>query len=95
MQYAADRRAKANQAAFERLTKADPVLIDVRPAGEFLPGFTPKTILTSGPPMPWSSYAGGQREAIIGGVLFENLRQEPRRSDFPARCRRDQGRRLS
>ena len=73
MQYAADRRAKANQAAFERLTKADPVLIDVRPAGEFLPGFTPKTILTSGPPMPWSSYVGGQREAIIGGVLFENL----------------------
>ena len=73
MQYAADRRAKANQAAFERLTKADPVLIDVRPAGEFLPGFTPETFLTSGPPMPWSSYVGGQREAIIGGVLFENL----------------------
>ena len=40
MQYAADRRLEANQAAFERLTKADPVLIDVRPAGKFIPGFT-------------------------------------------------------
>jgi hypothetical protein len=76
MQYAADLRAEANQAAFERLTKADPVVIDVRPAGEFIEGFTPKTILTSGPPMPWSDYVGGQREAIIGGVLFEGLAKD-------------------
>jgi hypothetical protein len=76
MQHAADRRTEANQAAFERLTKADPVLIDVRPAGEFIEGFAPKTILTSGPPMPWSEYVGGQREAIIGGVLFENLAKD-------------------
>jgi hypothetical protein len=76
MQYAADRRAEANQLAFERLTKADPVLVDVRPAGEFVPGFTPETILTSGPPMPWTDYVGGQREAIIGGALFEGLAKD-------------------
>ena len=76
MQYAADRRLEANQAAFERLTKADPVLIDVRPAGKFIPGFTAETILTSGPPMPWSDYVGGQREAIIGGALFESLARD-------------------
>ena len=51
MQYAADRRAEANRLAFECLTEADPVLVDVRPAGEFIPGFTRETILTSGPPM--------------------------------------------
>ena len=73
MQYPAERRTEANQAAFERLTKAEPVLIDVRPAGEFINGFTHETILTSGPPMPWPEYVGGQREAIIGGALFENL----------------------
>ena len=25
--------------------------------------------------MPWSDYTGGQREGIIGGVLFESSRQ--------------------
>lgn len=73
MQYPADRRAEANAIAFERLTKSDPVLIDVRRVGDFVPGFAPNTILTSGPPMPWFDYAGGQREAIIGGALFEGL----------------------
>ena len=73
MQYAADRRAEANALAFERLTKSDPVLIDVRPVGDFVPGYAPNLILTSGPPMPWPDYSGGQREAIIGGALFEGL----------------------
>jgi hypothetical protein len=76
MQYAPDRRAEANRLAFDRLVKADPVLVDVRPAGEFVPGFTPHTILTSGPPTPWSDYVGGQREAIIGGALFESLAKD-------------------
>lgn len=76
MQYAADRRAEANRLAFERLTKADPVLVDVRPAGEFIPRFTREIILTSGPPMDWPDYVGGQREAIIGGALFENLAKD-------------------
>ena len=76
MQQAEDARDGANLAAFERLTEADPVLVDVRKAGGFIPGFTPQTILTSGPPMPWSDYIGGQREAIIGGALFENLAKD-------------------
>lgn len=73
MQYAKDRRAEANRLAFDRLTGSDPVLVDIRPAGEVVPGFTPNTILTSGPPTPWEDYAGGQREGIIGGALFEGL----------------------
>jgi hypothetical protein len=70
MQFAADRRVEANKLAFERLTKSDPVLVDVRPAGEFIPGFTRQTILTSGPPMPWFDYSGGHRESIFCGALF-------------------------
>jgi Protein of unknown function (DUF1116) len=76
MQYQADSRKEANQNAFERLTKADPILVDVRPAGEFIADFTPETILTSGPPMPWADYVGGQRDAIIGGALFEGLAKD-------------------
>jgi len=73
VQFAVEKRADANRLAFERLTKSEPILIDIRRAGDFVPGFTPHTILTSGQPMPWADYTGGQREAIIGGALFEGL----------------------
>ncbi|MCP4328591.1 MAG: DUF1116 domain-containing protein [Alphaproteobacteria bacterium] len=63
----------ANREAWTRLCAADPVLTDVRPAIDVLPGMTKTTVLTSGPPMPWPDYDGGQREAIIGGALFEGL----------------------
>ena len=67
------RRERANVEAHRRLCSADPVLIEILPALEALPGFDAATILTSGPPMPWGCYEGGQRSAIIGGALFEGL----------------------
>ena len=66
-------RTEANALAFARLNEAEPVLIDVRPAIDALPGMKPETVLTSGPPVPWADYAGGQRDALIGGALFEGL----------------------
>ena len=76
MQDSAQRRTEANEIAFKRLTQSEPVLVDVRRASEIITGFTPDTILTSGPPMVWSEYVGGQREGIIGGALFENLAKD-------------------
>jgi hypothetical protein len=76
MQRALSKRLEANQLAFERLTEADPVLIDIRRAGEVVPGFSPNMILTSGAPTPWPDYTGGQREGIIGGALFEDLAKD-------------------
>jgi hypothetical protein len=73
VQYAVDGRLKANQLSFERLTQSDPVLVDIRKAGEVVPGFDAHKILTSGPPTPWPAYTGGQREGIIGGALFQGL----------------------
>ncbi|MGD9500856.1 MAG: DUF1116 domain-containing protein [Methyloceanibacter sp.] len=67
---------EANRLAFERLTQSDPVLVDVRQVGEFVPGFASNIVLTSGPPMAWADYSGGQREAIIGGALFEGLAKD-------------------
>ncbi len=67
-----DRNA-ANREAFDRLCRAEPVVVDVLPTIEVAPGMTRETILTSGPPMPWKDYVGGQREAIVGGALFEGL----------------------
>jgi hypothetical protein len=68
-----DRRHAANQEAFVRLTGAEPTLVDVLPAGEVIPGYTPTTILTSGPPLPWEEYEDGQRNAIAYGAMFEGL----------------------
>lgn len=66
-------KQEANREALDRLCSADPVLVDVRPALDVVPGMTKDTILTSGAPMPWESYAGGQRNAVIGGALYEGL----------------------
>ncbi len=67
----------ANQEAFERLTKSEPVLVDVRPAIEVVPGMTSELVLTSGPPLDFSEYHGGQRAALIGGALYEGLASSP------------------
>lgn len=67
------RRDAANAEAFDRIARSEPVLTDLRPAVEVLPGMRRDIILTSGPPMAWQEYFGGQREAIIGGALFEGL----------------------
>lgn len=74
-------REAANCKAFERLSSADPVLVDVQPAVDVVPGMTRETILTSGPPMPWRDYVGGQREAVIGAALFEGLAETAEEAD--------------
>jgi len=68
-----DFRADANAKTFKKLVAADPVLVDVQRAIDVVPGMTRNTVLTSGPPLPWTEYTGGQKNAIIGGALFEGL----------------------
>jgi hypothetical protein len=75
----------ANREAVRRLIEADPVLVDVAPAVDVVPGMTPDTVLTSGAPMPWESYYGGQRAAVIGGALYEGLASD--REDADAKLR--------
>ena len=65
--------SEANAEAVRRLCAADPVVVDVGLAIDVMPGYAKNLILTSGAPLPWPSYVGGQREAIIGGALFEGL----------------------
>ena len=67
----------ANRLAAERMCAAEPFLVDVRPTIDVVPGMTRETVLTSGPPLPWDEYRGGQRTGIIGGVLFEGLAGDP------------------
>jgi Protein of unknown function (DUF1116) len=71
--YVHTQRQLANEEAVRRMCASEPILVDVRPAGEVVPGMTPETILTSGAPRPWASYSGGQRSAVIFGAIYEGL----------------------
>ena len=61
----------ANEEALRRIIAADPVLVDVAPAGDVIPGLTDRMILHSGPPVTWDRMCGAQRGACIGMCLFE------------------------
>jgi Protein of unknown function (DUF1116) len=74
-------RAAANAEAVRRMKESEPVLVDVLPAGEAVPGMAPNTVLTSGAPMPWADYTGGQRRAVIYGALYEGLASDPEDAD--------------
>lgn len=69
----AEQTDAANAEALRRLFDVDPFLVDIAPALEALPGMAPNVILTSGPPLAWSEYRGGQRRAIAGAVVYEGL----------------------
>ncbi len=62
---------EANAEAFRRIVAADPVLVDIAPAGEVIPGLKDKMILHSGPPIDWRHMSGAQKGACIGMVFFE------------------------
>jgi hypothetical protein len=62
---------RANQEAASRLAQGDPVLIDIAPAGQVVPGLQGKMITHAGPPIEWPRMCGAQRGALIGAVLFE------------------------
>lgn len=70
---AAEARERANVEAARRMCASDPVLVDIRRAGDVVPGMTPTTILTSGPPLQNDEYTGGQRRAILFGAVYEGL----------------------
>lgn len=76
---------QANAKAVERMYNAEPVLIDIRRAIDVVPDMTPETILTSGASLPWEEYFGGQRNAIIGGALFEGLASDAEEAEAKIR----------
>jgi len=61
----------ANAVALTRLVSADPVLVDVAPAGEVVEGLEGRMILHAGPPIPWERMCGAMRGSVIGLVLWE------------------------
>jgi hypothetical protein len=63
---------RANAEALARMLGAQPVLADVRPAGELIPALeTRRLMLHAGPPLGWERMCGPLRGAICGAIVFE------------------------
>lgn len=63
----------ANQKTVEIILAGDPVLTDIKLAIEVIPEMSNETILHSGPPISWKEMCQAQKNAVIGGMLFEGL----------------------
>jgi hypothetical protein len=65
------RIAKANAEGLRRMLAADPVLVDVQPAGKVISGLGNRVVLHAGPPIEWARMCGPMRGAVAGAIVFE------------------------
>jgi hypothetical protein len=65
------RIAKANAEGLRRMLAADPVLVDVIPAGKAMPALKERVLLHSGPPISWERMCGPMQGAVAGAIVFE------------------------
>ncbi len=63
----------ANRKAVDLITNARPLLIDILPASEVIPGMEKNLILHAGPPVSWDSMCGPVKGAVMGALLYEGL----------------------
>ena len=66
-----DRVDAANREAVDRLLRSDPVLVDVLPAEEVVPGMRDRLLLHAGPPVEYARMCGPMRGAVAGAVVLE------------------------
>jgi hypothetical protein len=63
---------QANGEALRRILAADPVLTEVRRAGELIPPLdAERLLLHAGPPIEWQRMCGPMRGAVCGAIVFE------------------------
>ena len=62
----------ANAEALARILAGEPVLTDVRRAGELIPALdAERLMLHAGPPIDWERMCGPMRGAVCGAIVFE------------------------
>jgi hypothetical protein len=64
---------EANRKAARIIIEAQPVLVDILPASEVIPGMTKNLILHAGPPVSWEEMSGPVRGAIMGALKYEGI----------------------
>jgi hypothetical protein len=74
---------KSNAEALRRILAAEPVLVDVRRAGELIPQLDAKRfILHAGPPIGWERMCEPLRGAICGAIVFEGWAADLAAAEF-------------
>ena len=68
---AGDRIDAANREAVDRMLRGEPVLVDVLPAEEAVPGMRDRLLLHAGPPVEWGRMCGPMRGAVAGAAVLE------------------------
>lgn len=64
---------EANQIVVERILNSNPVLIDIKPAIDAIPGMKKNLLLCAGPPINWSQMCEPVKAAILGAIVYENF----------------------
>ena len=67
----------ANEKAVKRMIASRPVMVDVRPAIEVIPGMTERTVLHAGPPVELDRMVESFKHGILGAIQWEGVGQEP------------------
>lgn len=68
---------EANDECLKRILKGTATLVDIRVAGDVVPGLEDMTIYHAGPPVSWDRMCGPMRGAVIGACLFEGWARTP------------------
>jgi len=62
---------KANKEAINRMINSHPVLVDIKPAFDAIPGMAEKLILHAGPPISYEKMCGPMKGAVTGAIVYE------------------------
>ncbi|MCD6135376.1 DUF1116 domain-containing protein [Candidatus Bipolaricaulota bacterium] len=73
--------AQANKEAISRLLAAKPMIKGIGMAIDTVPGMKKNMILHAGPPVEWSKMCGPMRGAVIGGLIYEGLANDPQEAE--------------
>ena len=77
----AEKIARANAEAVERIIKSHPILTGFGPALDVVPGMTKNTILHAGPPITWNRMCGAMKGAVTGAIVFEGLAKDIKQAE--------------
>ena len=65
---------RANAAAVRRIVAAEPVLVDLRPAGEVIAALGERDLLHAGPPLAgWPAVGGALKASVLGALVHLGL----------------------
>lgn len=64
---------QANAEALARMNRAEPVLVDIKYAGEVAPELDERTIGHAGPPIRWEDMCGPMKGAVMGAAVYEGM----------------------